>query len=1464
MKKRTKSMKSALAFLIALTFIVQSVPAYAYGLLDDSSYDSANDLSGVSGISGTDDNTGDSYYDCDGAWGDITQGTLGDADGGVDVYGDDSYDISYDTSTVSDAAVSDNNLDDTISDDTLSDNGLEYQTITENVYNNCITITGNIPKGAYISAKKIWNSNGMAEQVADAVNVENAKMEIDNDSDTSAVIADTSSKDIGLPVFDDTEKMDITPVDDATDTGNTGITDDITSDDIDIYYSFDIKIVDADDNYYQPVDYGETVTVSISNLNKINSISDDTTLKVAHTDEDDNTEIIPAEFETNGVTFTTDSFSKYTISGFSVVEAMTISSGVMTAPYTGVYVVRLTGGNSGPVLAYTGHNSNRITITTGTTIVFQINLTKGQMLDFQSGGDAGGITSYQKGSSQTPAGGTTYCSLDGKTIADASGSQGIGYCIGNDEQGVWRVSPYYGIPATYYTLTSSYGAILLTASATSWGDWCGTGVTDGSWGGYRYGGAGYEVGFRGVAYNINYSLRGGVLPSTAPYTYYDTYETSLSAPTRTGYTFDGWTGSNGATPEKTVTISEGSTGDKSYTANWTANQYNVTFVTNGGVPAVPDQTITYPGTVSCPNITKSGYALFGWFTDSACTKKFDFNTSIESDTVLYAKWATPCTVTIYPNCNVDPYTVTAAIGSTFPRPDDPLYPGYKVSNWYTDNAKTTIYNFDTVLSKNISLYAGWEKNSYVLTVKAETDFDVGYYTLGYITQEYQSKYTLSAPDAPENYHFVGWKLTSGKGSVSDNVFTFGAGNGVLAAQYDENKCNFIFDSMGGSKVDTQRIKYNYTASEPDAPVRLGYTFTGWYTSNACSSLYEFNTPIIVDTTVYAGWTANTNTKYTVEHQEEQLDGTYKTVSTDYLTGTTDTTVTPNTNNYSGFTSPSEQDMNIDGDGNATIIYKYTRNSYELSVVQGEGIDSVTGSGTYKYGQPVVISAIANAGYRIKNYTGGATSATFRMPARNITVMVNGTLDTAKYTVTYEQEQLDGTYAVTAVSTYSGTVGNTVMAPLNTYDGYTTPTAQALTILDDGTATVIYKYPRRSYTVTITKNEGISSVTGAGTYKYGAPVALTATVASGYTFYEWAGGEDSAEFTMPAEDIDMSATAVVYAGYHNVAFISNTGVGIESQSVINNGTATEPVTPSRSGYDFNGWYINSNCSTAYAFMTPVTADITLYAGWKESASGSSGSGSSSGSVIYTTYHIVSFVSNGGTAVAYQNVADGNTASEPAVPTYAGHIFVGWYTNTACTLEYNFANKVTADTTLYAKWTTGTTSSKTSTTSKSASNSASTGTSGTTSAAYRKTTSTGISLLSHTSVLSTNAAGTTSGNIASGISSNTAEFSNQSMSANRTNMLIETNGLSDNTVSENAGQTTKKSHAGLIIAIILGLLAIMGIIFIILYKKKNDDSDEDDVFDDDEDGDNDDDGSIPESDADIMDEGMTDDDEDTEDK
>lgn len=67
------------------------------------------------------------------------------------------------------------------------------------------------------------------------------------------------------------------------------------------------------------------------------------------------------------------------------------------------------------------------------------------------------------------------------------------------------------------------------------------------------------------------------------------------------------------------------------------------------------------------------------------------------------------------------------------------------------------------------------------------------------------------------------------------------------------------------------------------------------------------------------------------------------------------------------------------------------------------------------------------------------------------------------------------------------------------------------------------------------------------------------------------------------------------------------------------------------------------------------------------------------------HRVKFDARGGSATGDQTPASGSTVTKPADPTREGYTFDGWYTDEACTKAYDFSAAVTADMTLYAKWT-----------------------------------------------------------------------------------------------------------------------------------------------------------------------------------
>ena len=226
----------------------------------------------------------------------------------------------------------------------------------------------------------------------------------------------------------------------------------------------------------------------------------------------------------------------------------------------------------------------------------------------------------------------------------------------------------------------------------------------------------------------------------------------------------------------------------------------------------------------------------------------------------------------------------------------------------------------------------------------------------------------------------------------------------------------------------------------------------------------------------------------------------------------------------------------------------------------------------------------------------------------------------------------------------------------------------------------------TYTVTFDAN-GHGTAPAAQSVESGNAVAEPAApTAEGWTFGGWyteAACTNAFDFTMPitanitlyAKWTEESVTPPVPTTY-TVTFDANGhGTAPAAQSVENGKTATKPTDPMETGWTFGGWYTEAACTNAFDFATAITGNITLYAKWTEE-----------GTTPTPTYYTVTFDANGhGTAPAAQSVEDGKTATKPADPTASGWTFGGWYTEAACTNQFDFATPITGNITLFAKWT-----------------------------------------------------------------------------------------------------------------------------------------------------------------------------------
>jgi len=118
-----------------------------------------------------------------------------------------------------------------------------------------------------------------------------------------------------------------------------------------------------------------------------------------------------------------------------------------------------------------------------------------------------------------------------------------------------------------------------------------------------------------------------------------------------------------------------------------------------------------------------------------------------------------------------------------------------------------------------------------------------------------------------------------------------------------------------------------------------------------------------------------------------------------------------------------------------------------------------------------------------------------------------------------------------------------------------------------------------------------------------------------------------------------------------------------------GTHIDPMTVSRQGYTFDGWYKNVTFTELWNFASDtVSAHTSIYAKWIQN--------------VYT----VSFDADGGSpAPQNQTIIEGQKASSPAAMGKSGYTFAGWYKDSAFTELWDFGvDTVFENLTLYAKW------------------------------------------------------------------------------------------------------------------------------------------------------------------------------------
>lgn len=581
---------------------------------------------------------------------------------------------------------------------------------------------------------------------------------------------------------------------------------------------------------------------------------------------------------------------------------------------------------------------------------------------------------------------------------------------------------------------------------------------------------------------------------------------------------------------------------------------------------------------------------------------------IEGSLELYAQWKEKCKVTLhlldeygaetgsnisiilYKNETVKDYLNTnPTVETNINNYENSRVPDLFMG-WYTGINKTgTKWNFDSMaVSRNIDLYPYfWEAHEVYYYEKYE-DIATDTYLFGGPRIVYDGNKavepSIGRSDDVINkikYEFIQWNIYPSNTKydfntpVTSDIKLYATWKEIYTVTFDAVEGNFADGSQ--QKEITGIVIGNPVAEITEQPTRTGHIFKGWYTEkNGAGVKYNFSTPVTGSFTLYAYWE---KAKYTITYHPQGGTVTPTSEEKEYLEYITPMPMPIRTGYiFEGW------DTKVDGSGtryNAGQSFKLTKNielyaQWKKALVVNFHINDGSGAVTQvepnASGKVTVITPTARSQFYFEGwYTNSNGTGTRYTPGQEITVTNNMDLY-AKWTRT----RIDVNYQLT---------NDTVILTFNeNIDRLTNVSRKkGLTGLLENMAMGFSSY----------NDNGVIRYRSSDVNWFGnAELRYIACEFDGHTYYNSFNDVGPGNYT-------------IY-NYRNVTFNSNGGSDVDSQTLEYGKTASRPGNPTKSEgilwgkveYTFTGWYTNSACTNLFDFNTPITSNITLYAGWRK--------------------------------------------------------------------------------------------------------------------------------------------------------------------------------------------------------------------------------------------------------------------------
>jgi|GEM_PF-3709380 len=582
------------------------------------------------------------------------------------------------------------------------------------------------------------------------------------------------------------------------------------------------------------------------------------------------------------------------------------------------------------------------------------------------------------------------------------------------------------------------------------------------------------------------------------------------------------------------------------------------FDSQGGT-SVSDKLVSFGSPVGeLASPTKVGYTFIQWNTQANGLGQTYISTTefiSLTDVDLYAIWsANQYTITLDGNGINLSTVITVTFDSVIPAITQPIRTGYIFTNWNTqaNNSGQTLAAGNTyTIDNDITLFAIWVANQYTLTL----DHNDGTGETTTMTVTFDSPIGMMTTPTRSGYDFAGWfefNNATGLQFTSTNHYTI-ANHTTIYASWTGIGYQLIFDANAiGATVtpNQQNVVYGQAVGTLPTANRLGHTQLSWNTQADGSGITYTALTIyeeIGSITLYAIWNANT---YIINLDPDA--GSVSPTSIQVVYGTVITNLVNPTLIGSDFTG-----WNTQPDA----------------------------SGTYYVNGDIYLVADHITLYAIYN-----------LITVDLIFDAQGGTNVASKTVTFGQ--LVGTLEE------STKVGYTFISWNTAIDG-SGATYTSITLFTETNDVTLYAiWSANQYTITLDGN-GISLSTVITVTFDSAIPTITQPTRTGYTFTNWNTQANNSGQTLATGETyqianNITLFAIWAANQYTLTLDHNNGTGETTTMTVIFGSAIGMMTaPTRSGYDFAGWFeFNNATGLQFTSLTTymVDNDLTIYASW----------------------------------------------------------------------------------------------------------------------------------------------------------------------------------------------------------------------------------------------------------------------------